>query len=95
MSFIGSSLRSIVSRSRWFAQHEGGGRGGAPAGLQLIAEAPHGIADATLRAPRFSPHLVVGLVGASFAEAKPRAMKAAGMTFRRFVIPSAGRRAIG
>jgi hypothetical protein len=53
--------------------------------------------DAALRARGFSPALIVGLVGAGYAEAKPRTMKAAGKTFAfmRFVITSAGRRAIG
>jgi hypothetical protein len=53
--------------------------------------------DAALRAKGVSPTLIVGLVGAGFAEAKPRTMRAAGKTFAfmRFVITDAGRRAIG
>jgi hypothetical protein len=65
--------------------------------LQLLAEAPHRMTDAALRAKGFSPTLIVGLVGAGFTEAKPRTMRAAGKTFAfmRFVITDAGRRAIG
>jgi hypothetical protein len=65
--------------------------------LQLLAEAPHGMTDAALRASGFSPTLIVGLVGSGYAEAKPRTMKAAGQTFAfmRFVITSAVRCAIG
>ncbi len=53
--------------------------------------------DSAMRAHGFSPTLIVGLVGADYAEAKPCTMKAAGRTFAfmRFVITSAGRRAIG
>jgi hypothetical protein len=49
--------------------------------LQLLAEAPHGMSDSILRRHGFSPTLIVGLVGAGFAEAKPRTMKAAGKRF--------------
>jgi hypothetical protein len=64
--------------------------------LQLLVDAQNGMTDAALSARRFSPTLIVGLVGAGYAEAKPRTMKAAGKTFAfmRFVITSAGRRAI-
>jgi hypothetical protein len=65
--------------------------------LQLLAEAPNGMTDQASRAHGFSPALIVGLVGAGYAEAKPRTMRAAGKTFAfmRFVITSAGRCAIG
>jgi hypothetical protein len=65
--------------------------------LQLLAESADGMTDAALRGQGFSPTLIVGLVGAGYAEAKPRTMKAAGKTFAfmRFVITAAGRGAIG
>jgi hypothetical protein len=64
--------------------------------LQLLVDAQNGMTDAALSTRGFSPTLIVGLVGAGYAEAKPRTMKAAGKTFAfmRFVITSAGRRAI-
>ncbi len=63
----------------------------------MLAQAPNGTTDAAMRAHGFSPTLIVGLVGAGYAEAKPRTMKAVGRTFAfmQFVITSAGRRAIG
>jgi hypothetical protein len=65
--------------------------------LQLIAEAPNGYAEATLRVRGFSPMLSVGLVSAGFVIVKSYTMRAAGRTFgiMRFVITDAGRRAIG
>jgi hypothetical protein len=65
--------------------------------LQLLAAVPNGLPDAALRARGFSPTLIVALVGAGYAEAKPQTMRAASKTFAfmRFVITSAGRRAIG
>jgi hypothetical protein len=64
--------------------------------LQLLAEAPNGMTDPAMRARGFSPALLVGLVGAGYAVAKPRTIRAAGMTFgaMRFVITDAGRRAL-
>jgi hypothetical protein len=65
--------------------------------LQLLAQAPNGMTDPAMRARGFSPTLLVGLVGAGYAVAKPQTMRAAGMTFgvMRFVITDAGRRALG
>jgi hypothetical protein len=65
--------------------------------LQLLAAVRSGMPEPALRARGFSPALIVGLVGAGYAEAKPQTMRAAGKTFAfmRFVITSAGRRAIG
>jgi hypothetical protein len=50
-----------------------------------------------MRARGFSPTLLVGLVGAGYAVAKPQTMRAAGRTLgvMRFVITDAGRRALG
>src|SRR5262249_17867147 len=65
--------------------------------LQLLADESRGITDTALRAHGFSPTLIVGLVGAGYAEAKPRTMKAGGRTFAfmQFVITGAGRRGFG
>jgi hypothetical protein len=65
--------------------------------LQLLAAVPNGMPDPALRLRGFSPALIVGLVGAGYAEARPQTMRAAGKTFAfmRFVITGAGRGAIG
>jgi hypothetical protein len=60
---------------------------------QMLADAPHGCTEPALRAHGFTVGLLVGLVGAGLAVAKPDTMKAAGRSFSvvRFVITALGR----
>jgi hypothetical protein len=64
--------------------------------LQMIAGGPNGCTEPAMRARGFSVGLLVGLVAAGFAVAKPDTMQAAGKTFSvvRFVITDSGRSAI-
>jgi hypothetical protein len=64
--------------------------------LQMLAAAPSGCTEPALRSRGFSVGLLVGLVGAGLAVAKPQTMRAAGRTFGvvRFMITDAGRQAI-
>ena len=65
--------------------------------LMILAHAPNGCTEPALRAQGFTVGLLVGLVGAGLASAKPHVMTAAGRTLSvvRFVITDAGRHAVG
>jgi hypothetical protein len=65
--------------------------------LQMLAAAPNGCTEPALRGHGFTVGLMVGLVGAGLAGAKPETMKAAGRSFGvvRFLITDRGRAALG
>jgi hypothetical protein len=65
--------------------------------LQMLASASNGCTEPAMRARGFTVGLLVGLVTAGLAVAKPDTMNAAGRTFSvvRFVITNSGRDAIG
>ncbi len=65
--------------------------------LQMLAGAPNGCTEPAMPARGFNVGLLLGLVAAGFAVAKPDTMSAAGRTFGvvRFVITASGQEAIG
>jgi hypothetical protein len=65
--------------------------------LQMLAEAPYGLAVPLLRARGFSPTLMIELVSLGYVTAELRSMRAGGGTFSvtRLVITDTGRFAIG
>jgi hypothetical protein len=64
--------------------------------LQLLAGAPHGCTEATLRAHGVTVRPLARIVRVGFAVAKPETVKAGGRTlsFLRLRITDAGRRAL-
>jgi hypothetical protein len=65
--------------------------------LQLLAGAPHGCTEATLRAHGFTVRQLARIVRAGFATASPEIVKAGGRTLSllRLAITDLGRQALG